>query len=143
MGIIKKIYIILIFIPFIFSGFLVQAEGDYGRYGLDKTISHVDQIPDNSPDNPPPSLPSLLGQMAGVMMSTLGISFFTLMIYGGFSWMIARGNEAEVEKAKKIITNGFWGLVVVFIAYAITWFRVGGDQTMRGIFWWDDSSYGE
>ena len=140
MEIFKKFYIIFIFVSFIFSGLLVQAE-DYGRYGLDKTISKVEQIK-NDPAKTP-SLPSLLGQMTGVMMSALGISFFTLMIYGGFSWMIARGNEAEVEKAKKIITNGFWGLVVVFIAYAITWFRVGGDETMRGIFWWDDSSYGQ
>lgn len=138
---VEKIFIFSILFSLIFTIFTtpLAKANDYGRYGLDKTVSKVEQIPK---DKPNPSLASLLGQMTGIMMSTLGISFFTLMVYGGFSWMIARGDEEEVRKAKKVITSGFWGLLVILIAYAVTWFRVGGDQSMRGIFWWEDASYG-
>lgn len=140
----KNFFIFLALISIIFSSCLTQAApaDDYGKYGLDKTVSKVDNI--SSQDiTKKPSLPSLLGQFTGVMMSTIGLAFFVIMIYGGFSWMTARGNEAEVEKAKKMITSGFWGLVVILVAYAATYFRVSGDQSMRGIFWWDDKSYGE
>jgi len=44
------------------------------------------------------------------------------MIYGGFIWMIARGNEGEVTKAKDLIQAAIIGLVVVLAAYAITQF---------------------
>jgi len=42
------------------------------------------------------------------------------MIYAGYLWMLARGNEQEVEKAKNIIIYAVIGLVVVLSAYAIT-----------------------
>ena len=50
----------------------------------------------------------------------MGVVFLILMIYGGYLWMLARGNEQEVEKAKNIIQNALIGLVIVLAAYAIT-----------------------
>jgi hypothetical protein len=47
--------------------------------------------------------------------------------------MTARGNEEQVEKAKKVIQNAVIGLIIVILAYAITLFigrllGVGGDN---------------
>jgi len=48
-----------------------------------------------------------------------------LVIYGGFLWMTARGNEQQVTKAKDLIISAVIGLVIVLAAYAITAY-VGG-----------------
>ena len=58
------------------------------------------------------------------VLSFVGVIFLVLMIYGGFIWMTAKGNEGEVEKAKKIITQSIIGLIIVFGAYAISYFII-------------------
>jgi len=60
----------------------------------------------------------------GIIMPFLGVIFLMLMMYGGYRWMIAQGNEEEVEKAKKIIIRGIIGLIVVLSAYAFSYFFV-------------------
>jgi len=46
------------------------------------------------------------------------------MVYAGYIWMIARGDEAKVEKAKDTIVNCIIGVVIVVGAYAITSFII-------------------
>ncbi len=53
-------------------------------------------------------------------LSFLGVIFLILMIYGGFLWMIAKGNEEKVDEAKKILTEATIGLIIVVMAYAIS-----------------------
>jgi len=65
-------------------------------------------------------LTSRIGKIISVATSFLGIIFLLLMIYAGFLWMTARGNEQQLEKAKNIIIYSVIGLVVVLAAYAIT-----------------------
>jgi cbb3-type cytochrome oxidase subunit 3 len=65
-------------------------------------------------------LPQKIGEIIQAFLSFLGVIFLVLMIYGGYAWMMARGNEQEVVKAKNIITNAIIGLVIVLAAYAIT-----------------------
>ena len=56
------------------------------------------------------------------ILSLLGIVFLVLMIYGGFLWMTARGNESQVTKARDLLTAAMIGLGIVIGAYAITYF---------------------
>jgi len=65
-------------------------------------------------------MPSLIGKYIGYILSFLGIIFFVLMIYAGFLWMTARGEEAQVEKARTLIYQAVIGLIIVLSAYAIT-----------------------
>jgi hypothetical protein len=67
------------------------------------------------------SLPEAIGLVIRVILSFLGIIFLVLMIHGGYIWMLARGNEQEVTRAKNIIVNAIIGLVIVLSAYSITW----------------------
>ncbi len=67
----------------------------------------------------------MIGKVVGAVLSFLGIAFFILIIYAGFRWMFARGNDQEVAKAKDIIVSAVIGLVIVLSAYAIT-FYIGG-----------------
>lgn len=71
------------------------------------------------------NIPTSLGQFVGAILSLLGIVFLCLMIYGGFLWMTAAGDEQKVKKSIDIITAAIIGLIIVTSAYAITAF-VGG-----------------
>ncbi len=57
-----------------------------------------------------------------MLLSFLGVLFLVLMIYGGFLWMTARGNEEQVTKAKNLITAAIIGLIIVLASYAISIF---------------------
>ncbi len=56
------------------------------------------------------------------VLSLMGVMFLILAIYGGYTWMMARGNEEMVEKAKNTLINALIGLVIVLAAYAISYF---------------------
>ncbi len=66
-------------------------------------------------------------------LSFIGVIFLVLAIYGGYIWMIARGNEQEVERAKNIIQGAVIGLIIVMAAYAISWYVINtlGNKTLQ------------
>lgn len=82
--------------------------------------SNGDDLSEN--DYPLVSIPGTIGRIIGAGLSLVGIIFFVLLVYGGFLWMTARGNEAQVKEAKDLITAAVIGLIVVLSAYAITAF---------------------
>ncbi len=61
----------------------------------------------------------------GIVIKTfilfIGVFFLLLMIYAGFVWMLSRGNEQDIEKAKTTMQNASIGLVIVVLAYVITY----------------------
>src|SRR3989339_514292 len=61
----------------------------------------------------------LVGTVVKAFLSLLGIIFIGLVIYGGYNWMTARGDEAKVNKAKEVIQNAVIGLIITISAYAI------------------------
>jgi hypothetical protein len=69
-------------------------------------------------------LPILVGRIIRVLLSLLGIIFLVLMVYAGFLWMTARGESDPVDKAKDIIRQAIIGLIIVFLAYALTGFII-------------------
>lgn len=66
----------------------------------------------------------IVGQVIQVVLSFLGIAATGLVIYGGFLWLTARGNDEVVKKARGIIVNAIIGLIIIMSAYAITNFVV-------------------
>ena len=66
------------------------------------------------------TLPYKIGQIINIALTFLGVIFLLLIIYGGFTWMTAGGNEQKITKAKGTIFNAAIGLIVVLAAYAIT-----------------------
>ena len=59
-------------------------------------------------------------------LSLLGIVFTALIIYGGFTWMRAGGDETIVKKAKSTITQAVIGIAIVLLAQAISSFVIKG-----------------
>lgn len=65
---------------------------------------------------------SIVGTVIQAALLLTGIIFLVLMVYGGFLWMTARGNDDQVTKARNVIISAIIGIVVVVSAYAITTF---------------------
>ena len=57
-------------------------------------------------------------------MSLLGIVAVLIILYGGFKWMTSGGSDDAVGDAKKIITAGIIGLIIILTAYAIAQFVI-------------------
>jgi len=57
-----------------------------------------------------------------VILGFLGIVAVIIILLGGFKWMTAGGNEDKVGEAKKLITAGIIGLVIILAAFAIATF---------------------
>lgn len=62
--------------------------------------------------------------IVNVLLGFLGIVAIIIILYGGFVWLTSAGNEDKVGQAKKIITAGIIGLVIIFISYAIATFVI-------------------
>ena len=64
-----------------------------------------------------------------IILSFLGILAVIIILWGGFIWMTAAGDEGKVDKAKKLIISGIVGIVIILSAYIIANFvitQVGG-----------------
>lgn len=72
----------------------------------------------------PPSLPTTLATIVRGALSLLGLIFISLIVYAGFLWMTAGGDDKRVGKAKDIIQQAIIGLAITLSAYAITNFVV-------------------
>jgi hypothetical protein len=66
------------------------------------------------------SLATIIASVIETFLSLLGIIFVILMLYGGFTWMTAQGDESKIEKAKNTIQTAIIGLIIVVSAYSIT-----------------------
>ena len=68
-------------------------------------------------------------RIINVALGFLGIIAVVLVLYGGFMWMTAAGNEERVTKAKQILTAALIGLVIIIMAWGLTRFVM--DELMR------------
>lgn len=68
------------------------------------------------------SLPGIIALLIFTILSVLAVVFIGLVFYGGYKWMMARGNEQEVEEARAIIRHAFIGLIVLLASYALGYF---------------------
>ncbi len=76
------------------------------------------------------SVSQIAGSVVKQVIAYVGVFFLLLTIYAGFIWMLSRGNEQEVERSKKILQNAIIGLIVVLLAYAITYLFM---STLSGV----------
>lgn len=65
---------------------------------------------------------TVIGVTLNAALTLVGLIFLILMVYAGYLWMTARGQEEVVKKAQNIIIAATIGLVIVLSAYSITYF---------------------
>jgi hypothetical protein len=74
-------------------------------------------------------LKQTIGSLINVALQFLGVVTVVIILYGGFKWMTAGGNEEKVGEAKRLIIAGIIGLAIILSAYAISSFVIGSILT--------------
>lgn len=59
-----------------------------------------------------------------ILLGFLGLIAVLIVLYGGFQWMTAAGNEEKVSSARATLTAGLIGLIIILSAYAIATFVI-------------------
>lgn len=110
----KKIFLILAIIGLVTPGFVFA-----DKFGIDSAAQGTDLIQTTQ------TIPEIIGSIIGIALSFVGIVFFLLVLYAGFTWMTAFGNEEKVTTSKSIMEHAAIGLIIVLSAYAISKFVFG------------------
>ncbi len=116
-----KIFFYFLFLVFAFvlvSGVNAQSVSPASTSTILEGIQIIEQ---------PLGLPStdirlIIANIIKVALSLIGIIMVILMLYGGFLWMTAGGNEEQIGKAKKVLINAVIGLIIILSAYSIVLF---------------------
>lgn len=64
----------------------------------------------------------VVGSFLGLALGFIGLILLIFLIYGGYLWMTAGGEDEQIEDAKKIITRAIVGLLIVVGAYVLSFF---------------------
>jgi len=115
-----------ILITFLFSLLLalpIATMAAPGGFGFGSTLDNVAKDSGYNPGNEL-SLDQRISSFISIFLSFLGVIFMILMLYGGYNWMTAAGDEKKVDKAKDTIRAAVIGLVIVIASYAISVFIV-------------------
>lgn len=67
---------------------------------------------------------AFIGVLVQATLQLVGIIFLIFIIYGGFKWMTASGQQKHIEEAQRMITHSIIGLIIVVLAYAISTFVI-------------------
>ncbi len=113
----KKIITALFFI------FVMSASSALAQGGIESAFDNAKTVASSS-GYVEQSVNTLAGDIIRLALTILGTLFVVFIIYAGFLWLTAAGNEQRVDKAKKIIFESTIGLIIVIAAYAITYFIV-------------------
>jgi amino acid transporter len=61
-------------------------------------------------------------RIINVALTILGLLLVVLIIFAGFRWMTAGGNEDTVKNAQGILKNAIIGLIIIILAWSISRF---------------------
>jgi len=68
------------------------------------------------------SLAGIVSIVIQAFLGLLGVLFLTYLLYAGYHWMTAQGDEKKVDKAKDTITRAVIGIIITIGAYAISYY---------------------
>jgi len=71
-------------------------------------------------DNTTPQ--QLIGKIINAALGIVGSLALAMFIYGGFTWMLAGGNNEQITKGKNILIWATIGLIIIFASYALVRF---------------------
>lgn len=66
------------------------------------------------------SFPQAVGLIIRVSLALIGVFFMCYIVYAGWLWLTAAGEEGPIDKAKDIIRGSIIALFIVGAAYVIT-----------------------
>ena len=63
---------------------------------------------------------TIVGRVVNAALGFVGIILLGLLLYAGFLWMTAGGEEEKVKTARGMIANAVAGILIIATAFAIT-----------------------
>lgn len=120
-----KKFFFTIFVFIVFTSYAHAKAPPIGKQALDslkRTGGHAGLSKDPAVI---PNFIQILGTYVNGLLTLMGVLFMVLIIYGGFIWMTAAGEEGKIERAKKIVTGSIIGLSIILMARVITFFLLG------------------
>ncbi len=73
----------------------------------------------------PKPLTQIIGSIINIALGFLGIVLLAYLLYAGFLWMTAGGDEKKVGTARTMISQAIIGLIIIVAAFAISTFVLG------------------
>lgn len=101
-----------------FSGVALASTADQILPSLAESGSQGGLNP-NAQGKPATEFPQAFANYASGLAGILSGLFMILVIYGGWLWMTAKGNEDQVMKAKNMILGAVIGITIVIAARII------------------------
>jgi hypothetical protein len=107
---------ILMFLCFCALVPVVHASG----FGDMLTNLNIFKASSGLPGSEDTSVLSLVSGIINTLLSLLGLFFVILLMYAGFTYMTAQGDDKKITKAKETIRNAVIGVAIIILSYAIS-----------------------
>ena len=110
-------------LSFVSVGNIARAEGwwqtasDGGLNQVGSAYGQSSGIPADAYD-----IRLMAARIIRVVLELMGLIFLVLIIFAGFKWMTAGGDEEKITESKKLLTNSIIGLIIIFAAWSIATF---------------------
>lgn len=115
------------FIPAVLSGMALAPSVVFAQAFSGFGLEYADNLQLGTQD-----IRETVFQIINVILGFLGIIAIILVLWGGFMWMTAGGNDEKAGTARKIIIAGIIGLGIILASYAITSFVLTQLYTATG-----------
>ena len=73
-------------------------------------------------DEEPNDVRLIIAKIINIFLGLLAMIFIVMLVWAGYKWMTSSGNEEKVKEAKDQIRTAVVGLIIIFMAYSITYF---------------------
>ena len=103
MSLLKRFTLLLSALAVVFTvsgGVLAPIHTAYAQVDELETVGETSGLQDES-------LQIIVARLIRTFLTVLGVIAVVIVLYGGFVWMTAQGDPDKVDKAKKILLNGF------------------------------------
>ncbi|PIZ81056.1 MAG: hypothetical protein COY02_03195, partial [Parcubacteria group bacterium CG_4_10_14_0_2_um_filter_41_6] len=94
------------------SGGVKKLQDNLGVFGRETGLGQDDD------------LKTKIASVINIALGFLGMLATIMIIYAGFKWLTAAGNEDQVTKAKETLRNAVIGIAVIFLSFVIVNFVV-------------------
>lgn len=65
------------------------------------------------------SVPEVVGSIINAVLALIGVLLLVYLIYAGFLWMTAGGDEGKVKQAISMIRNAIIGILIITLSFVI------------------------
>lgn len=118
----------------VFASSAHQARADEALFNGQTGINEIGQAYGNNKDGKAVTdIRVIIGKIIQVVLGFIGAIFLALVIFAGFRYMTAAGNQDQTKKAVGQIRDAVIGLIVVLAAWGVTTFVLNAMSWASGI----------